>query len=161
MSKKDDKWGELINLQTEEVKHWLNEMDKLLLEGGCKAAVDAKGNFTYTSKKSGKIICRITMAEGVCTVRPNTNTANCSSVIAAKPTDSMLDVMRSSPRGCGSCALKNPNFVSCKHGGPYRFAHDGEQFESCRYNGYDFTTEDAANRECIKQWVVRELGSPL
>ena len=158
MTKKDKMFNELANYQTADIKQWVEEIDKLLMEGGCKSAVDAKGNFTYTSKKSGKIICRITMNENGCTVRPNTNITNCSSMIAAKPTDNMLDVMRNTPRGCGGCALKNPNFVSCKHGGPYRFAHNGEQFESCRYNGYDFTTDDNANREYIKQWVVHELA---
>lgn len=157
MSKKGDKFNELINLQTAELKQWIEEMDKLLLDGGCKSAVDAKGNFTYTSKKSGKIICRITMNENECIVRPNTINSNSSSKIAASPTDNMLDVMRNTP-GCGRCALKNPNFVRCSHGGPYQFTHQGERFEGCRYVGFNFTTATNANRECIQQWIMHELA---
>jgi len=157
VSKKNDKFNELINLQTTEVKQWLEEMDKLLIEGGCKAAVDAKGNFTYTSKKSGKIICRITMNENGCTIRPNTNNSDNVDKIAAIPTDNMLDVMRNA-RGCGGCALKNPGFVSCKHGGPYRFTHESEQFEGCRFVGFNFSADDSASRECIKQWIIHELA---
>jgi len=78
MSKKDEKFSELVNLQQPEIKNWVIEMDKLLLDGGRM-------------------------------VRPNTNIVDSSSMIAAKPSSNMLEVMRN-VRGCGGCAIRNPEF---------------------------------------------------
>jgi len=155
MSKKDDKFNELINHQPAEIKDWIVKTDHLLMNSGCKAAVDAKGNFTYTSKHNKKIICRITMTETGCSVRPNTNNAVDLSNMAMLP-ESMLNIMRST-RGCGGCAKKNPNFVACKHGGPYQFSHNNEKFESCRFVGFNFTLENEAVRDVLEIWIKNEL----
>jgi len=157
MTKKDEKFNELVNFQPPEIKEWIVKMDKLLIGGGCKAAVDNKGNFTYTSKQSGKIVCRITMGETGCSVRPNTiNTKNAINIAAAIP-QNMLEEMRNT-RGCGGCEAKNPNFVQCKHGGPYQFTCDNEDFESCRYVGFNFTLDDALNRDVLENWLEYELA---
>jgi len=157
MAKKDDKFNELINLQPSDIRDWLIFADKLLIDSGCKAAVDNKGNFTYTSKKSNKIVCRITISEHGCTIRPNTINATDSSNMAAQFPENMLDVMRDA-RGCGGCAKKNPNFVECGHGGPYKFAHNGEDFEGCRFVGFNFSIENAAERNLLEKWIELEVS---
>ena len=155
MSKKNEMFTELVNSQPAEIKDWVIKMDKLLTDSSCKSAVDNKGNFTYTSKQSGKIVCRITLGEGDCQIRPNTINAKSSNNMANIP-DSMLEIMRSA-RGCGGCAKKNQNFVQCKHGGPYQFSHKGEDFESCRYVGFNFAVDNADNRIVLEQWIESEL----
>lgn len=157
MTKKDEKFNELIGLQPPEVKIWISEMDKLLTASGCKAAVDSKGNFTYTSKQSKKIICRISMGTTGSTVRPNTINATGSSCIKVTIPESMLDIMKNS-RGCGGCAKKNPNFIECNHGGPYQFTQNDDKFESCRFVGFNFALENAENREILKKWIECELA---
>ena len=157
MSKKDDRFNELIDFQPSDIKDWIIGADKMLLEGGCKAAVDNKGNFTYTSKSSNKIVCRITMNENGSSIRPNTNNATSSNNMVAEPSEYMLDVMRNA-RGCGGCAKKNPNFVECNHGGPYQFVHDNDNFESCRFVGFNFALDDEADRNLLTQWLELELA---
>jgi len=156
MSKKDDRFNELIGFQSAEIKEWITQIDNYLVTGGCKAAVDNKGNFTYTSANSKKIVCRITMSETACSIRPNTNNATSSNRIAAELPEGMLSIMRDA-RGCGGCAKKNPSFVACKHGGPYRFTHDNEDFESCRFVGFNFALDDVANRDLLAKWLETEL----
>jgi len=156
MNKKDIAFNELINLHLPEIKNWIKKMDTLLIDGGCKVVVDNKGNFTYTSKQSNKIVCRITIGETECSVRPNTNYATTSNNITNQFPESMLDVMRNT-RGCGGCAIKNPAFVKCKHGGPYQFKHGNEDFESCRYVGFNFTIDSEANRGLLEEWIKCEL----
>ena len=157
MSKKDDKFNTLVHLNPSEIKDWIIRMDKLLISSGCKATVDDKGNFTYTSKQNKKIVCRITMGEAGCTVRPNTNYANNSSNIKAKLPDDMLSIMRN-VRGCGGCAKKNPNFIQCKHGGPFLFSHNSENFESCRFVGFNFMVDEPSYRDFLEKWLEIELA---
>jgi len=157
MSKKDERFNALVNLNPPEIKEWVTKIDKMLIGSGCKVAVDDKGNFTYTCKASKKIICRITMGEAGCRVRPNTIYANNSSSIKPDLPGNMLDIMRSA-RGCGGCAAKNPNFVQCKHGGPYLFTHGSESLESCRYVGFNFAADASANRDFLEKWIECELA---
>ena len=156
MTKKETAFNELINFHPPAVKDWLIEMDKLLMDSGCKAAVDSKGNFTYTAKQTKKIICRITIKETGCLIRPNTSNVTSANSIAPKLPENMLNIMRST-RGCGGCEKKNPNFIQCSHGGPYRLTYENEDFESCRYVGFNFEIEDASNRNVLKKWIELEL----
>lgn len=71
--------------------------------------------------------------------------------------ENMLNIMRNA-RGCGGCAKKNPNFVECKHGGPYQFTHENEKFESCRFVGFNFALDDVANRDLLTKWLEMELA---
>jgi len=96
------------------------------------------------------------MNETGCSIRPNTNNAISSNNIATVLPENMLSIMRSA-RGCGGCAKKNPNFVECKHGGPFQFTHDNEKFESCRFVGFNFALDDAANRNLLARWFEMEL----
>jgi len=157
MGKREELFNELIAHQSAETKDWVIKMNQLLTQHGCKVTVDKNGNFTYASKQSNKIMCRITMNEKGCTVRPNTIHAAHSDAIQAQPPQPMLDIMQSA-RGCGGCAKANPAFVSCKHGGPYQFAHNGQQFESCRYVGFNFPTTDAQTRDVLEKWIEKELS---
>ncbi|MCL2522574.1 MAG: hypothetical protein FWE36_06925 [Erysipelotrichales bacterium] len=160
MSKKDDKFNELISEQSEEIKRQIIKMNKLLIDGGCKVAVDNKGNFTYTSKNSKKIICRITMNEKGSSIRPNTNNAKSLNNITAQLPESMLEVMRST-RGCGGCAKKNPDFIECSHGGPFQFSHNEENFESCRFVGFNFNLNNIEICDLIAKWIEIELADNL
>jgi len=72
----------------------------------------------------------------------------------------MLDVLRGRNRGCRACSeLNNPVFVQCMHGGePHRFMHEGEDFELCRFGGFEFFLYDATEREMLWKWVELELA---
>jgi hypothetical protein len=71
----------------------------------------------------------------------------------------MLNVLRSRNKGCRNCsALNNPVFVKCMSGGePYRFSYEGEDFELCRYGGFEFLLENANERNVLKKWIELEL----
>ena len=152
MSKKDEMFSKLVGQQPPEVKDWILDMDKFLTDGGCKSSMDAKNTFTYTSKKSKKMVCKISIDPSGCTIRPNTN---CGDLAIDFP-EIMLAEMRGG-RGCGTCAEKNPDFVQCRHGGPFELAYNGEKFQRCRYYGFNFSADNAIVREVLKKWIELEL----
>jgi hypothetical protein len=45
------------------------------------------------------------------------------------------------------------------HGGaPYQFSYLGEDFEICRFIGFEFTLSDAPVRDVLRKWIELELG---
>jgi len=158
MNKKDTMFNEFIKHQPLDIRNWIVKVDKLLIDNDCKASVDNKGNFTYKSKENDKIVCRITLGETYCTIRPNTNNANNSDNMTNSFPDNMLEIMRNT-RGCGGCAAKNPNFTQCKHGGPYKFKHGNEEFEGCRFVGFNFALNETRNYDVLEEWLRTELSA--
>ena len=145
----------LVGGQAPEVKKWVLDIDEFLTEAGCKQTTDGT-SFTYTLKGGKKQICKIYLDITGASIRPNTSHfANGKQDY--KFTGDMLKHMRGR-RACGICAEKDPNFVHCSHGGPYRLTHDDELFESCRYDGFTFPLGGAKEREILRKWVEAELA---
>ena len=146
----------LVGGQSPEVKKWILDIDKFLADNGCKVVGDSN-SFTYTLRKNKKQICKIYLSITGGVIRPNVyHLANKQHIDGL--TDNMLEHMRGG-RGCGICAEKDPNFVHCRHGGPYCITHDDEYFERCRYQGFNFPLDNAAERETLRMWVEAELAS--
>ena len=146
---------ELVGGQSPEVRDWVLNIDKFLTDSGCKVVGDSN-SFTYSLKKTKKQICKIYLSITGAVIRPNVNHL-ADGRQAYKFTENMLEHMRGG-RGCGICAENDPSFVHCRHGGPYCIAYDGEYFERCRYQGFNFPLDDAKEREIIKKWIEAEIA---
>ena len=152
MSRKDEVFNELVNQQPTDIKEWIIEINKFLTDGGCSSKLDAKNTFTFTHKKSKKMVCKININKSGCTVRPNTNNDKFSLDFP----EIMLKEMRGG-RGCGVCAENNPDFIHCKHGGPFKMDYKNENFERCRYFGFNFDISSAEVRGVLAKWVKQEF----
>lgn len=152
---------EFVGSQGSEIRDWILSMDKLLTDGGCKTIGDignfaANGSFAYISRKDKRTICKIDLRISGCEVRPQGNhLANPDNILIELP-EIMLDSMKSG-KVCGICAENDPNFIHCKHGGPFKFTHDGVYYERCRFDGFRFALNGAAEREVLKKWIELEL----
>ena len=133
-------------------------MDKLLTDGGCKSAYDGKDTFSYTSKASKRLVCKIKLGKSDCAFKPNGNHLPGSGSIISQLPQHMLEYMKSG-RECGVCAKNNPDFVQCRHGGPYTFTHDGSTFQRCRFDGPSFALDNSAERDLFRKWIELELAS--
>jgi len=146
---------ELVGGQSPEVREWILDIDRLLIDDGCKVVGDSN-YFTYTKRKTKKMICKIYLRITGGEIRPNANHL-AGGQQTYEFTENMLEHMRGG-RGCGLCADNDPNFVHCAHGGPYCITYDGEYFERCRYQGFNFPLDNAAEREILKKWIEAELA---
>lgn len=154
--------NEFVGSLPPEVRGWVADMDKLLTDGSCKVVGEIQnftgsGAFTYTSRKSKKVICKIHIGISGCGVSPNANHLEKPNNIVAELTDDMLDNMKSGP-GCGSCAKKDPTFVHCRHGGPFKFKHNGQHFDRCRFYGFGFPMDSVQERDLLMKWIELELA---
>jgi len=154
---------EYVNTQVAEIKEWLIDLD-MLLSQSCKVAGEVRyslcdGIFTYTSRKTKKIICKIDLRAANSSIIPSANHfENLRNILTELP-EEMFNVMRSRNRGCRYCSeLNSLHFVQCMHGGePYKFSHKGEDFELCRFTGLEFTLHDAKVRKALRKWIELEL----
>jgi len=153
-NKKDEIFNELVNQQSPGIKEWFINLHKLLIDNGCKFTNDTKRTFTY--RKNKRMICKIKIDKDGCSIRPNTTHIANSKAVIANLTEDMFNSMKGG-RGCGRCAENDPNFVHCAHGGPYKFTYNNEEFERCRYFGFNFPLDDAKERELLKKWIELEL----
>jgi len=155
---------EYVNTQPSDIKEWVIGLDELLSQS-CKVTGELRyflcdGIFTYTSRKTKNVICKIDLRAKNSSVIPNVNHFEKSNVILNQFTDSMLNMMRSKNRNCKNCSeLNSPNFVKCPHGGgfPYRFSYKDEDFELCKYNGLEFLLDNEATRRVLSKWIELEL----
>ena len=158
MTKREMAFNELASLLSPEMKNWMIDIDKMLIEGGCSATVDIKKNrFTYTSKATKKIVCKFDInADGI-TVMPNGNHLPQSNGIIAHLPEHMITDMKNG-KECGVCAKNNPNFIQCKHGGPYMYTIENKNYNRCRYYGFGFRADSSHERELLKEWIEMELA---
>ena len=155
------------NTQPPEIKNWIIDLDKLLTQT-CKVAGRAQyflcgGVFDYTSLKTKKLVCKINLLARNCTLIPNvSHFEDSSNNILGELTESMFNAMRSRNKACRACSeLNTPDFVQCMHGGtPHQFIHKGEDFELCRFGGFEFSLNNTSEREVLRKWIELELALP-
>jgi len=156
---------EYVNTQPPDIKEWVIGLDELLTQS-CKVVGEVRyflcdGIFSYTSRKTKNVVCKIDLKAKNSSVIPNVNHFEKSSDILNQLTEFMLDTMRNKNRNCYNCSeLNNPNFVKCPNGGgePHRFSHKGEDFELCRHNGFEFSLNSEVERNVLRKWVEFELA---
>jgi len=151
---------EFANAQPPQIREWIIAAEKLLMDNNkCKIScfylsnTNGDGSFSYV--KRGKTICRIAMGMGgsLIDIRGN-HFANEVNILPELPKH-MLDVVKSG--GCGACAENDPNFISCRHGGPFKFTYNGENLERCAFGGYTFSLDNADDRKLLRKWLELEL----
>ena len=154
--------SEFANSQPIEIRDWVVDIEKLLMENGCRIScfflsnTNGDGSFSYISQKGKKTVCRIAMGITGCLIEIRGNHfVNENNILPELP-EEMLSVVKSG--GCGDCAANNPNFKSCRHGGPIKFIYNGEDLERCAFGGYVFELNDQKKRELLKKWLELELA---
>ena len=156
--------ADYANTQPSEIKEWVVNLDKLLVQT-CKTVGRSQyslcgGVFEYTSRETKNLVCKVNLLARNCTIIPNANHFEDSSNILVELTESMFNTMRSRNKACRACLeINNPVFVKCMSGGePHRFSHGGEDFELCRYAGFEFTLNNSKEREVLRKWIEIELA---
>jgi len=156
--------AEYVNTQPLDIKEWVIDLDETLSQY-CKATGELRyflcdGVFTYTSRKTKNVICKIYLRAKNSSVIPNANHFEKSNDILNQLTDTMINTMRNKHKNCGNCSeLNKPYFIKCPYGGgePYRFTLNGEDFELCRHNGFEFLLNNGAERNVLRKWIEMEL----
>jgi len=155
---------EYVNTQPHEIKEWVIGLDELLVQS-CKIDGEVRyslcdGIFTYTSRKTKKAVCKIDLkAKNSSVILNVSNFVNLNNILN-EFTENMLNIMRSKNRWCRFCSERNnPVFVKCVHGGePYKFSYNGEDFELCRFTGFEFPLNNTEERNILRQWIELELA---
>ena len=155
--------SEYANGQPPEIRDWIIDIEKLLINNGCKISSfylsnsNGEGSFGYVSHK-GKTICRITMGiTGSAIEIRGHHFGNKENILSELP-ESMLNVVKN-VSGCGGCEARNPDtFVKCRHGGAWKFTLEGKEYECCVFGGFIFPLNIAEERELIRRWVELEIG---
>ena len=160
--------NEYANTQPPEIKEWVVGLDELLTQS-CKVTGEVRyflcdGIFTYTSRKTKKVICKIDLRAKNSSATPNVNHFESSNDILNHFTEFMLDTMRRNHKHCGNCSKLNiPDFVKCPYGKgePYRLSCKGEDFELCQHYGFEFSIDNAEERDVLRKWIELELSDIL
>ena len=153
--------AEFAGSQPPEIREWIINSEKLLNDYGCKIScfflsnTNGEGTFSYVSPKSKKTVCRIIMNVTGSFIDIRGNHFNNEVTILYDLPESMLDIIKTGK--CGGCAENNSGFISCRHGGPFKFTYKDESFERCAFGGYVFSLDDPAERELITKWIEYEL----
>jgi len=155
---------EYANTQPPDIKEWVIGLDKLLTQS-CKVTGEVRyflcdGVFTYTSRKTKKVVCRIDLKARNSSAIPGITHFEKSSDILNQLTESMLDTMRNKNRNCRNCSELNIfNFAKCPYGKgePHRLSYKGEDFELCRYYGFEFLLNNEIDRNVLRKWIEFEL----
>lgn len=144
------KLGDYIHSLSPEKRDWIVDLDKFLLENGCRIGGEIKDAavFTYTSRKTKKWVCMLEFRQKGFVVKLNCHTAKSLDSVAKTLPDSVLTVLRHDGCGCGG---------ACPFG-PFRISHGGEEFVSCRFEGFPFSLENAEERDVLKKWIELEIA---
>ena len=155
---------EYANTQPPDIRKWIVSLDALLVQS-CKVIGEVRyflcdGIFTYTSRKTKKVICKIDLSAKNSSVIPNVNHFNKSNDILNQLTEFMLDTIRGRNENCKNCSeINNPTFVKCPYGAvePHRFSLHGEKFELCQHYGFEFSLSNEIARNVLMKWIKLEL----
>jgi len=156
---------EYANTQPPDIKEWVICLDKLLAQS-CKVTGEVRyflcdGIFTYTSRKTKKVICKIDLRAKKSSATPNVNHFENSNDILNHFTEFMLDTMKSKHKNCGNCSkLNTPVFVKCPYGKgePHRLSCKSEDFELCQHYGFEFSIDNEKERNVLRKWIELELA---
>jgi hypothetical protein len=149
---------ECLNSLTPEMATYITELDILLTENNCKNEGDPgnfKYAFTYTSKKTKKVVCKIAFGITGCSIKLNAEHINeYLNFITKLPTD-MLDIMKNG-WNCAKAFDINGCNPKCQAG--FKFKIDGTEYLKCRCLNFNFSINNATNREIIKKWFELEMS---
>ena len=116
--------NDVLGTQPPEMQEWLVQLDSFLLNNGCKVAGDSKdsslgGRFKYTSKKSKKAVCTLTVHVSGNTVKlPGNHLADADNVLASLSSTQLAAVTRGP--GCEVCGASKVKSADgechCRHG---------------------------------------------
>jgi ribosomal protein S8 len=118
---------DFVNTQPPEIRDWLIDLHTLLSDKGCTSEGDywEHANFTYTSPKPKKMICRIDLLLSECKITPNTVKTKFLDEIASVLSDEFVKALKED--GCAGGCIGGKN---CKKG-PYTISHNGKEYLSC------------------------------
>ena len=144
---------DFADTQPPEIKDWLMDLDKLLMENGCH--IDASiWEYASVSYMLGKqMVCRIDMMLSGCKIIPNTRRAKSLDGIATVLSDKFIKALEEDGCECGR---------NCKQGA-YKIAFNGKEYASChnppnKPGGFIIPLDDAEDRKIIRKWIELEIG---
>lgn len=156
--------NEYVNAQSPEIRKWIREMDEFLTGSGCTVIDNLGDEFIYSKRKIKSrigMVCKIYMDITGCFITPGINhLKNPNNIVSMLP-DEIVDLMKArTERECGWCAYsrRNPDFIQCRPGCPFKFTYKGEEYIKCRYAEFKISLEHAENRELIRKWLEMELA---
>ena len=145
--------ADFADTQPPEIKDWLMNLDKLLIENGChiEASVWEYASISYMSKK--QMICRIDMTLSGCKITPNTRKVKSLDEITTVLSESFIKALEEDGCECGR---------NCKKGA-YKTVFNGKEYASChnpphKSGGFILPLDDANDREVIRKWIELEMG---
>jgi len=153
--------SEFANPQPPEIRDWVVNLEKHLIENGCKiscfslSSTTGGGSFSYVSRKNKKTVCSINMGILGCEISIHGNHFSNERNILAELPENMLNFIKIGRSVCGK--MQEPNF-KCKHGGQFKFIHGGETFEICKWGGFNFALDSESDLELYNKWIDMELA---
>lgn len=142
-----------------DIKHWIVNLDKFLLENGCKVVAKGmkilyrgNGSFEYTSKKTKLKICHIDIriAGAQITLYGN-HFAETDNIINELP-DDMLHIVKNN-KGCKPCS--GP--MTCTMVGRYFPFTQNNQEHLCCGGGFRYELNENTDLQLLKKWIEKEL----
>jgi len=149
----DMKMINFAETQPPEIRDWLLDLDKLLVDNGCTPDAEILSHAIVIYNSAKKMICRIELKISECIITVNTIKAkNLDNVASVLPADFVTALMED---GC-ECGR------GCKKG-PYRIEHNGVEYLSCnnpphKPGGFNVSLGSPENRRIMHKWVEMELG---
>jgi hypothetical protein len=87
-------------------------------------------------------------------VFPYGNHFNYSNSVLTKLPENMLAHMSDGRHECSGCASKRPDLVTHS----FRHTHNGKSYNRCKHAGYEFSLDNAEERELLREWLELELA---
>lgn len=149
------------NPQSSQIRNWIVNLERHLMASGCKIScfslsnTTGGGSFSYVSRKSKKTVCSINMGILGCEISIHGNHFSNECSILAELPENMLNFIKTGRSICGK--MQEPNF-KCKHGGQFKFTHNGETFEICKWGGFNFALSDKSDLPLYRKWIDLELA---
>lgn len=142
-----------------EIRAWITRIDKLLEDNGCSAKGEINNFnsnivFTYTSRITGKDVCKIHMGIEGCKAYPYGRHLNGEENILKSLPESMQGCLLDGKHQCTGCATKRPDLV--EHN--VRYTLDGKAYRRCWNKGFGYPLNGADERGAIEKWIIMELA---
>lgn len=143
-----------------EIKDWIVNLDKFLLENGCKVVAKGMkilyrgiGSFEYTSRKTKLKVCLIDIRlTGSRIILYGNHFAASDSIIEELP-EEMLQIVKHN-KGCQPCGGPTKCVMMGRY---YQFTHNNEEYLCCG-GGFKFELNESANLKLLRAWVEKETS---